>query len=67
MNFLFLCTCQAFPGPSSTSYVTVVTRLRYVYLSTLDGTARSCSRSPARRIVLAACSTIDRLQMMRLM
>jgi hypothetical protein len=44
-----------------------ITRRRYLYLSTVDGTARNCSRSPARRIIFAACTAIVELQSMRLM
>jgi hypothetical protein len=48
-------------------YILVITRLRYVYLSTVGWTAWNCSRSPIRRIIFAACTAIVELQSMRLM
>jgi hypothetical protein len=63
-----LCLCLVTPFLAFLYfYVTVITLLRYVYLSTVDGTARNCSGSPVRRIILAACTAIDELQRMRLM
>jgi len=37
----------------------VITRLRYVYLSTVGRTISNCSRSPVRRIIFAACTASD--------
>ena len=47
--------------------MTIITRLRYEYLSTVDGTARNWPRSPVLRSILAACTAIDELQRICLM
>ncbi|KAF2474409.1 uncharacterized protein BDR25DRAFT_351950 [Lindgomyces ingoldianus] len=47
-------------------YAPGATRLRYVYLSTVDRTAWMYSKSPVRRILLATYTAINGLQRMRL-
>ncbi|KAL4759196.1 uncharacterized protein BDW70DRAFT_140146 [Aspergillus foveolatus] len=38
--------------------ILIITRLRYVYMSTVDGTARNCWSSPVLIIILAACTAM---------
>mgnify|MGYP007007018782 CR=1 FL=1 len=62
---LFLCACRAFPGPALLRYTkNQITRLRlrYVYVSTVDGTARNCPSSSVPGITLAVCTAIGGLQ-----
>ena len=44
-----------------------MTRLRYEYLSTVDGTGRNWPNSPDLNIILAACTAMDELQRICLM
>jgi hypothetical protein len=59
MTILWLCTCQTFPGPLYFC-IPITTCLRYAYLSTVNGTALNCSRSSVCRVIVAACTAIDR-------